>query len=121
MPMTLGAYTFVAEPSDFDIPKKERRAAALETYGGVAFYSWGALQAGQEIILKWSACPTAQFDELQALLEADAEIVWDPDIDSSIAFNVEILELTGAYHMSRLGSAEYRKNVNLKLVIISEV
>lgn len=120
MAMTLGTYTFAINPNEpVPILSEERRGRSLKTLGGIAFFSWGTFIAGQEILLPWSFMPTAQYAELLALLNADAQIVWDPE--NGATYNVEILSLAGEYHLSAGAAAAYRKNVKLKLLIISEV
>jgi len=120
MAMTLGSYTFAINPNEpVPIITEERRGSSIKTLGGVAFYSWGTFIAGQEIVLPWSFMPTAQYGELLSLLTADAQVVWDPENGST--YNVEILSLNGEYHLSAGAGAAYRKNVEMKLLIISEV
>jgi len=120
MALTLGSYTFAINPNEpVPIIAEERRGSAIKTLGGVAFFSWGSFQAGQEIKLPWSFMSTTQYDELSALLTADAQVVWDPENGST--YNVEILSLNGEYHLSAGADAAYRKNVELKLLIMLEV
>ena len=120
MAMTLGAYTFAINPNEpVSVITQERRANAVKTLGGIAFFSWGSVQPGQEILLPWSFMPTAQYTSLHDLLAADAQIVWDPENGST--YNAEILSLKGEYHLFAGAAAAYRKNVELKLLIISEV
>lgn len=121
MAMTLGSVTFEKEPSDFDIPEKYRKAAVLNTYGGVAFYSFGVFIEGKEIEIHCPAMSVSQFDDIQDLLEADEPVVWNPDDGKGKTYNVEILSLQGKYHMSKSASADYRSGVIIKVVIISEV
>jgi len=119
MAMILGTCTFTINPNEpVSIISEERRGNAIKTMGGVAFFSWGTFIAGQEVILPWSFMPTAQYTALLALLNADAQIIWTPENGST--YNVEILSLTGEYHLSASGSAAYRKNVEMKLLIISK-
>ena len=120
MAMILGAYTFAINPNEpVAIITQERRGTSLKTLGGAAYISWGSFTAGQEVDLPWSFMPTAMYAELLALLVADAQLVWDPENGST--YNVEILSLSGEYHLSASAGAAYRKNVTLKLLIMSEV
>jgi len=120
MAMTLGAYTFARNPDDnVLIVSEERRADSVKTLGGVAFFSWGALLPGQQITLTWTVMTPAQYTSLLSLLTADAQIVWDPENGST--YNVEILSLKGKYHLSAAAGASYRKDVEMVLLIISEV
>jgi len=120
MAMILGSYTFAINPNEpVPIITEERRGSSLKTMGGVAFFSWGTFIAGQEVKLPWSFMSTTQYGELLTLLTADAQVVWNPENGST--YNVEILSLHGEYHLSAGASAPYRKNVELKLLIMSEV
>jgi hypothetical protein len=120
--MQLGAYIFALNPSDCTVPKPERSAAAINTLGGVAFMSWGSFQAGQRVYLKWEYCSVAQFDAFQGLIEDDASIVWDPDVDdgTNTLYDVEILSLNGDYFLDQSQAAVHRRNVSLQLVILGE-
>ena len=120
MAMTLGAYTFAINPNEpVSIITQERRASSIKTLGGIAFFSWGALLPGQEILLPWSFMTTAQYNSLHGLLTADAQVVWDPENGST--YNVEILSLKGEYHLDAGAGAAYRKNVEMVLLIMSAV
>ena len=120
MAMTLGAYTFVINPNEpVSIVTEERRASSIKTLGGVAFFSWGALLPGQKITLPWSFMSTAQYNQLLSLLTDDDQVVWDPENGST--YNVEILSLKGEYHLDAGAGAAYRKNVEMILLIMSEV
>lgn len=119
MAMTLGSYTFAQPPLTCTIPLKQRRASDIDTLGGTAFFSWGPFLAGQEVEIKWRWMATTMFDAIYALLVADAQVVWDPENGST--YNVEITSFTGDYHLSAYAAAANKKNVVLKLVIISQV
>ena len=125
MTMELGTYTFETDPQECTQPIKNRRCDDIETFGGVAFFSWGLFIEGEVIKMKWPACSTGQYNSLRALFYADEQVVWAPDAgDSSagtIEYNVEIKSLKGDYHMSKKANAPFRKDVELELVIISEV
>ena len=97
---------------------EERRAQAEKTLGGAEFFSWGCFIAGVELELFWTSMPTAQYADLLTLLKADAQVVWNPENGST--YNVQILSLNGQYHLDASGSATWRKQVKLKLVIISQ-
>lgn len=120
MAMTLGGYTFALNPLDkVPVVGMEKRASAVPTLGGAEYFSWGLFYEGQTIPLEWNKCPTAQFNQLNTLFEADAQIVWDPEDGST--YNVEIISLTADFHLSAAAGAAYRKNVKMKLVIMSKV
>ena len=117
--MTLGAYTFTQPPRTCTIPLENRRCKDIDTLGGAAFFSWGPFIGGQKIEIKWRWMSTTMFDALYALLIADAEVVWDPETGDT--YNVEITGFTGDYHLSTYAAAENKRNVTLKLTIISQV
>lgn len=120
MAMTLGAYNFAINPNEpVSIITHERRTSSVKTLGGIEFFSWGSFLPGQEITLPWSFMPTAMYTSLLGLLTANAQVVWDPENGST--YNVEILSLNGEYHLSAGAGAAYRKNVELKLLIMSQV
>lgn len=115
--MILGDYTFETNPEDsFEIIKSEKSSAKLDTYTGVAFFSWGMILAGTVILLKWNAMSTAMFDELDNIYQADASTTFVPSNDSQgDSYDVEIMSLKGKYHMELEGT--YRKDVELELLI----
>jgi hypothetical protein len=121
--MTLGAYTFASNPSDVgNIIGKKRSCATQPTYSSVAFFSWGLFAAGVEVELSWDYMSCDQFDALDALYQADAAIVWDPQNGSSKTYNVEITDLTGRYFIGIPHSDNYeRREVKLRILILSEV
>ena len=80
----------------------------VKTYSGAAYFSWGTLQEGQEILIEWGWMKEAQWDQLQTLLEADTQIVWDPQTGTT--YNVEVTRLEGIYFESSLIDAAYRKD-----------
>ena len=125
MTMSLGSYTFEKDPQYCTPPQKARRCNDIETFGGVSFFSWGLFPAGQEIIMKWPACSTDQYNSFRNLLYDDVQIEWDPDLGDSSAgsptYYVQIKSLDGDYHMSKKADAAHRKDVELKMIIISEV
>jgi len=119
MAMTLGGYTFTQNPCEpLPVITEERRAQAEKTLGGAEFFSWGSFIAGVELELYWTSMPTGQYGDLLTLLKADAKVVWNPENGST--YNVQILSLNGQYHLSAAAAATWRKQVKLKLVIISQ-
>lgn len=118
MAMTLGSYTFAQPPLTCTIPLKQRRASSVDTLGGVEFFSWGPFLEGQPIEIKWRWMATTMFNAIYALLIADAQVPWDPENGST--YNVEITGFTGDYHLSTYSAAANKKNVTLKLTIISQ-
>ena len=119
MAMTLGSYTFTQPARTCTIPLENRRCKDIDTLGGVAFFSWGPFIEGQKIEIKWRWMATTMFDAIYALLVADDQVVWDPETDDT--YNVEITGFTGEYHLSTYSAAANKKNVVLKLTIMSQV
>jgi hypothetical protein len=124
--MTLGTYTFAANPSEIDgvVVQKQRSAAAVDTYEGVAFFSWGVMHKGRRVELSWDFMTAAQYESLRDLYEADASVVWDPQDGNSPAttYTVEITALEGRYHLDLdVAAATYRRDVRLDMLILAEV
>lgn len=119
--MALGAYTFAQNPTTLPMIKADRVTANVITYDSVAFFSWGASIVGNKILLEWDYMPTAQFTQLDTFYQADAALVWNPQDGSSKTYNVEITGLDGKYHLAMETSDEWRKDVKLELLILSEV
>ena len=119
--MVLDGYTLAKEPGEMTMLEKDKFQANLLTYTSVAYFSWGTSIVGKIITLRWGGMTTIQFDTLQTKYEADAQVVWDPQNGNIQTYNVEMSRLTGAYHLSLLDSAAHRINVELDLLIISEV
>lgn len=117
--MELGTYTFDRNPTNIPIIKPEKRSAALKTLSGVAYYSFGTFQPGQIVTLTWTIMRTTQWDELQTLNEADEAVVFDPETGST--YNVEIMGLLGEFVVSTAAAQPWKKNVQLSLLILSEV
>ena len=117
--MTLGGYTFWRNPEQFDEPRLRKFASEVQTYGGVAYFSWGTFLAGQKCVLQWSWMNETMWDQLQTLLEDDTQKVWNPQDGNT--YNVEIMRLDGAYVKSALLDASWRQDVQLELLIRSQV
>jgi hypothetical protein len=120
--MSLNSLTFDANPSEFTMPRAKRHVAWKPTYSSVGFFSWGTLLAGVEITLRWPFMRTSQFATLDGIYKADAEIVWNPQDGTGRTFNVEVADLTADYHVKLENTTgNFRKNVEMLLVILSEV
>lgn len=117
--MTLGGYTFARNPNKSTEPKQYRSTSVVPTYGGAAFFSWGMFIEGLEVTLEWDYMTEAMFEQLQSLLDDDESKVWDPQTGST--YNVQMLTLEGEYLTTSLLDAEWRQNVKLTMVIMSEV
>lgn len=117
--MVLGGYTFAMNPYKATLPHAERLSTFAPTLGGAEFFSWGTTIKGKVISLAWDYMPTSQWAQIVTLLTNDAEIVFSPS--TSYSYNVEILRLNGEYFEDNSESAEFRRDVMLELVIMSEV
>ena len=115
--MELGDYTFDWNPTQFTEPKKTRIVSVIQTYASVVSFSWGCFNEGQVIEIEWEWMKEAQYDSLQTLIEADAEVEWNPQ--DGYTYQVQILDLEGKYFDSSLEDAPYRKDVRLTLVVMS--
>ena len=120
--MTLGGYTFSANPSDMPVIKAKRHTGYVKTYSSAAFFSWGTILPGTEVFLEWTYMPGDMFESLDALLAADTQVVFDPQDGSGLTFNVEILNLD-AKHFLKFGtdSGTLKKDVKMLLLIVSEI
>ncbi|NPU84371.1 MAG: hypothetical protein HPY65_07765 [Syntrophaceae bacterium] len=118
---TLGTLTFAQNPDTMTLIKKDRDVAWVKTYTSVAIFTWGSSYEGKKLDLAWSYMETSEFDDLEDIQDADAQVVFDPQDDSGKTFNVEILALDGEYHLYLDDdTGHYRKNVKLTLLIMSE-
>jgi len=117
--MILDGYTFTLNPESCEMPIEEKRASTIKTLGGAAYFSWGTFLPGTTLTLKWSYMSVAMFSQLETKNEADNQVVFNPG--SGTSYNVEIQNLKGAWFLDQTASAQFRKNIELELVIISEV
>ena len=117
--MVLGGYTFEWNLTESTIPLEQKAYSAVELYSGEAYFSWGTQIAGKQIALEWDWMKEDEFTQLVQLVRNDAQIVWNPQTGST--YNVEAVRLDGKYFTSSLLDANYRKDVKLELLIMSEV
>lgn len=119
--MRLGDYTFEYDPDDMTPPKRVKAAASQRTYSSAVFFEWPAFLAGLTLELFWDSMPSAQFDNLNAKFQAGGSYEFNPDIGSGvISYNVEILSFTGVYEKVILDDFDYRRNVQMELMISSQ-
>ncbi len=119
--MTLGSYQFEWNPKRYTIPKKQRYYSVVDTYSDVAFFDWGSLIDGQQIMLEWDFMMQAQFNQFQDLMVSGEQLVWAPISGESPTYNVEVCALDGKYFEGSIHDAPYRLDVRLLLMIDSEV
>ena len=117
--MVLDGYTFTLNPETCEMPIKEKRANTVKTLDGAAYFSWGAILPGIVLTLKWKYMSVAMFSQLETKNEDDDQIVFNPG--SGTSYNVEIQSLKGAWFLDQTAGAQFRKDVSLELVIMSEV
>jgi hypothetical protein len=119
----LGTVTFAKNPGQMTIIRPDRFSSYVLTYSSVGFFSWGASVIGKVVELKWNVMPITQYEAIQNLWEADAEIVFDPKDGESLTYDVEILDFQGEYCVGIPATGGsgllIRKNVTLKLLILS--
>lgn len=119
--IVIDSYTLIKNPIEMTLLEKDKFASSILTYTSVAYFSWGTTLIGKVLSLRWGALTIAEYNILQVKYEADTEIVFDPQQGDSKTYNVEMSRFTGGYHMSLLDSADFRKDVEMDLLIISEV
>ena len=120
--MRLGTYLFPWTPDRFTIPQADRIHAAEKTWSSAVLFSWGADIIGKRIVMEWEFTSVAQYDEMRAILEADAGVEWDPNRPGygGMAYNVEVLAVDGEYFEVADKEQPYRRNVRVELMIMSE-
>lgn len=117
MAMTLGGVSFADwVPDDYTLPQPVRSTAAVDTYGGSAFFSWGIISVGQKVTISWDAMTKALYDQLMALLVADAAVTWLPE--DSYSYTVQITDLNGTL-VTTFANA-YRQKVTLTMIIMAK-
>lgn len=99
---------------DYTLPRPIRSTAAVDTMGGVAFFSWGIKNVGQDIDVNWDVMSKTLFDQLDALFVADAATTWEPD--DGYVYTVEITNLSGQL-ITTFANA-YRQKVRLQMTIL---
>jgi len=121
--MTLGGYTFEKNPTSIDgVITKDVPMAIVKTWESVKAFVWDPTYKGKEVPLNWTGMSATMYDQLQAIYEAQASVVFDPQDGEGKTFNVLVRKLTGTYYKNLASStSHYRKNVTLRLVILSEV
>jgi hypothetical protein len=119
----LGAYTFEWNPIiKFPVIQKNKRNAVIDTYGGVAYFSFGSFIAGVIIPMEWEWMPATQYNDLNTLYQADELIIFDPSggVDGATTYNVIVKDLEGVYWLNMDTSESYRKDIKMNILIMSE-
>lgn len=121
MRMILGNYTFSRNPNKVSaLMTPTKTTASVQTYGGVAFFSWGLQLAGKKIRLEWDKCENAQYDAMEALFTADAPVLWTPQDGSNKRYSVEITDFDGQLFMYLKAKQHWLQNVFMDLLVLDE-
>jgi len=120
----LDSYTFEKNPSEaVGMLKDVNYASSVLTYSNVGYFNWGASIAGVQITFKWAYMPAGMYDSLQTLWVGTGPYTLTPNDDSSKTFQVQILDLKGAYFLTmsttRISRSSLRKDVELTLLVMS--
>jgi hypothetical protein len=115
--LILGEYTFAWKPDDFTPPDPELYKSVVRTWDTAVYFSWGPEILGKPIELKWIWMSEAQWDELDALYQAKAPVIWDLEEPGIGPFTVVIPRLEGELFEVAGYEQPYRKDVKMGLVI----
>jgi hypothetical protein len=115
--MTLAGYTFAMNPARATLPHTERLTTFAPTLGGAEFFSWGTTIKGKVIRLYWDYMPLAQWNQFISILTADSSCSWTTGGGNT--YTVEILSLNGEYFIDNSALAEFRRDVNLEMIIMA--
>jgi len=118
MRMRLGSYTFARNPNECPTLTPKRDFAAVDTYNGVATFSWGVTLIGRTIRLSWNFCESAQYDTMEAIFKNDTTTTFYPNDGNGKTYNVEVVDFGGSLFLF-LGKY-WRKNVYMDLLLLSE-
>lgn len=121
--ISIGTFTPEMNPGQMTVIRAEKKTASVETYSGVAYFSWPASIVGKIIEMTWNWMSGDKFNDLDTIYAADNEVVFNPNDTRGLTFNVNILSLDGEYLMGGGGvsSTAIRTNVKLRLLIMSQV
>ncbi len=120
------SYTFSLLPGNMTVIREDKSCASVQTYEGVAYFSWGTSIVGKELSLSWNAMPAAMWSQFETFFTADAPLEFDPTLDgtpSAKTYTVEMTRLDGDYFLGGYGTGagSWRQNVTMTLLILSEV
>jgi hypothetical protein len=120
MRMVLGNYIFSRNPNRCGLLTPVRHTATVQTYGGVAFFSWGLMTIGKQVRLEWDLCEDAQYNAMEALYLTDAPVLWNPKDGSGKSYSVEITVFEAQLFMYLKAKPHWLKNVQMDLLILDE-
>ena len=112
----IGNVTPAIQPGSMTLVRADKISAHVQTYSGVAYFGWTPTIVGKVIELTWNLLSAADFASLDALYQADAEVVFKPG-EGSTTYNVNVIGLDGSYQLTR----QMRGDVKLQLLIMSVV
>lgn len=69
---TSTAYTFAKAPTEMTLIKPVKYNAAVLTYGGVGYFSWGATIIGKSIELSWPWLSSAQYEQFSTFYQSES-------------------------------------------------
>jgi len=120
------SYTFSLLPGSMTVIREDKSCTAVQTYEGVAYFSWGTSIVGKELSLSWNAMPAAMWAQIETFFTAAAPLAFDPTLDgtpSAKTYTVELTRLDGEYFLGgySTGAGSWRQNVTMTLLILSEV
>jgi hypothetical protein len=120
--MKFGTYTLLANPSDpLPILNKPKYCAYVLTWSSVGYFNWGVTHNGQVIDMPWSYISSVEFATLDTLRLNDDTVLFDLQDGSNRTFNIKILKLDGIYHHTFASDSGFRKEVKIKILILSQV
>jgi hypothetical protein len=120
------SYDFTLLPGSMTMIRADKPNATVQTYSSVAYFAWSPSIVGKSISFKWNAMPADMWAQLDTFFQADTALIFDPTLTETPAattYNVEMTQLDGEYWLGGYGeiSDDYRKDVTMTLLILSEV
>lgn len=122
--ITLGGYPVHKNPASMTIIKQSKSFAMVPVYSDtmIAYFSWGCFYAGLKVELKWPAMDFQEYEFLERMCSADAQIIFNPQDGSGYTFYVILVSLDGEYHIGVDQSVNTtRKEVVATLLVLSKV
>jgi hypothetical protein len=120
--LVIGGITLDHNPTEWDAFEPEKSCAAVQTYAGGAYISWGMFIAGTTKKFKFTYMEADEYEDIKNLYETDAPVVCDPQDGSGKTYNVEIQYFYGpVFRKFGFSVGTFRKDVEMHLFILSEV
>lgn len=118
--ISIGNFILPHNPSKMTMVHAQRHTAKAKTLNTIAFYSWGTMVNGLEIVMNWPFMKSSTFATLDGLIMADSPATFNPQDGSGSIYNIELEKLDGDYHIGLSSGITYRKNVKLTLTILNK-